>query len=325
VPHPDNGNIQVVVKRRTRRHRRNRVVRRVLVAAVLAIFTAGASTIALEYFSPSLFRARQSAPPGAEQHQLSNRAANFNQALAQVKPARTVFRYSVWPGGVEDAKELKWVAEHDPIVAAHYAGFDYDHAQVVRLALAQTVYLSYRIGNRIYWTSHRVKLKKGEKLITDGRMTARTRCANRVEEKPQQEASPAEPTAEKFDQPVGSGDGTAMQAPPVAFQSALLNRPAGPGLEPAGPLSLYNPFTGGSFVPISPPPLPSVCGPVTKKKGTSGTGFEADSVGKKKITGPGPCGIGGSVGTVPEPGTWILFGSGLVFICWQARRRFSRA
>jgi hypothetical protein len=310
---PENGNLQVVVKRRrTRRHRRNRLIRRWLTITVVAVFTASVSTLALKYLSPSLFRA-ESAPPAIERPNLDP-ASTFNQALSQVRPPRAVYPYSVVPGGVEDVKELKWAAEHDPVVAAHYAGFDYARAQVVRLTLARTVYVSYRIGSRIYWTSHRLTLHKGEKLITDGRMTARTRCANRVEETPQQEASPAEPTAEKFDQPVRTGEGTAMEAPPVAFQSALLNRPETPGLEPMGPLSLYNPFVGGNGVFLSPPTLPGLCAPLTKKGTTPIEG------GKKKKTGP--CGSGGgSIGTVPEPGTWLLFASGLAAICWQIRRR----
>ena len=67
-------------------------------------------------------------------------------------------------------------------MALHYAGFDYAHARLVQLLTERSVYLSYRIGNRVYWTRHRVKLHKGETLLTDGKMTARTRCANRVEE-----------------------------------------------------------------------------------------------------------------------------------------------
>jgi hypothetical protein len=319
---PESGNIQVVVKRRrTRRHRRNRLIRRWLTAAV-AVLTAGLSTLALTYFSPSLFHARPGAPSFEETEASHDSVATPDPIGFPAHPARTIYRYSVVDGGVEDAKELKWVAEHDPVVAAHYAGFDYAHAQVVRLTLARTVYLSYRIGSRIYWTSHRVTLHKGENLITDGRMTARTRCANRVEEKPQQEASPAEPTAEKFDQPVPNGQGTAIQAPPVAFQSALLNRPESPALGPAGPLSLYDPFVGGNWVASSPPPLPEgLCSPVTKKK--SGT-IEIEGehgAGKKKKAGP--CGSGG-IGTVPEPGTWILFASGLAAIYWQSRRKLAR-
>jgi hypothetical protein len=322
VPDPRNGNSPVLVRRRrTRRHRRNRLVRRWLTAAVVAVFVAGASSVAMRYLSPSLFRARGSAANAYQQLEHNDQTGKLNQILEHTQTSRPVYPYSVVPGGVEDAKELKWVAEHDPIVAAHYAGFDYARAQVVRLTLARTVYLSYRIGNRIYWTSHRVTLKKGEKLITDGRITARTRCANRVEEtQPQQEASPSEPTAEKFEEPVRAGEGTAMQAPPVPFESALLNRQQTPGLGPAGPLSLYDPFVGGNFISISVPPLPEggLCGPVKKKTGTDAE-FEGGAATKKKT--PGPCGTA----VVPEPGTWLLFASGLAAIVWRFRSRMARA
>jgi hypothetical protein len=206
---PENGNVQVVVRRRrTRRHRRSRLIRRWLAVGLIAVFIAGVSTLALQYLSPSLFHARQSAPPTLKLSENRSRATELNQVLSHVQPPRPVYPYSVVPGGIEDAKELKWVAEHDPIVAAHYAGFDYNRARVVRLALAQTVYLSYRIGNHIYWTRRRVTLHKGETLITDGRMTARTRCANRVEQAPQEQAaSPVEPPVEKFDEPLRAGEG----------------------------------------------------------------------------------------------------------------------
>ncbi len=323
---PENGNVPVVKvrRRRTSRHRRNRMIRRGLAAAAILAFTIGASSLALRVFVPSLFSARQAIP--AEELIRLNRhhTAPLDQILAHAQAPRPVYPYSVVPGGVEDAKELKWVAEHDPVVAAHYAGFDYAHAQVVRLTLARTVYVSYRIGNRIYWTSRRVTLKKGEKLITDGRMTARSRCANRVEETPQQEAaSPVEPPAQKFDEPMIAGGGTAIQSPAVPFESAL-NRPQRPGLEAAMPLSLYDPFVGGSLFSFSAPPLPEgLCAPL-KKKGEGAVEGEAAVGGKKKKVGP--CGVGsGSGGTVPEPGTWILFASGLAGICWQVRRKFSQA
>jgi hypothetical protein len=318
VVDPENGNIPVVRRRRTRRHRRNRLIRRWLRVAVIASVAAGASTLALSYFSPSLFRAGQPAPSAFEQSEVGNdRVATLDQVLSHAEPSRPVYPYSVVPGGVEDAKELKWVAEHDPVVAAHYAGFDYAHAQIVRVVLARTAYVSYRIGNHIYWTRRRVTLHKGEKLITDGKITARGRCANRVEDTPQQEASPVEPPVQKFDEPVRAGNGTVTQSPPVVFESALLNRPEVPGLGPAGPLGLYDPFVGGGFIAIAPPPMPAgLCAPV-KKKGT-GDDVEIDIGGKKKK--PGACG-GGGPGVVPEPGTWVLFASGLAAIYWRARRR----
>jgi PEP-CTERM motif len=323
VRDPKNGNVQVSVRRRrTQRHRRNRIIRRWLAATVLTVFVASVSTLALRYFSASVFSRRLAAGDIGRPDPALDRAGAMNQILSDARPSRPVYPYSVVAGGVEDAKELKWVAEHDPIVGAHYAGFDYAHARVVRLTLARTAYLSYRIGNHIYWTRRRITLHKGEKVITDGRMTARTRCANRVEETPQQQAvSPAEPPAQRFDEPVRLAEGTAMQSPAGPFAS-LLSRPQMPGVEPVGPLSLYDPFVGGSFVPLSPPPLPTgLCSPV-KTKGKSGAGSAAS--GKKT---PVSCEIsgGGGPAVVPEPGTWVLFASGLAAICWQARRKFSRA
>jgi hypothetical protein len=322
VPDPENGNVQVVVRRRrTHRHRRNRLIRRWCAVLVLSFFVASASTVALRYFTPSLFLAQRSLAPALEQASLglNNAQSTVDQVLSQARNARTVYPYSVVPGGVENVRELKWVAEHDPIVAAHYAGFDYAHAQVVRLTLARTVYVSYRIGNNIYWSRRRITLKKGENLITDGRMTARTRCANRVEETPQQAAAPAEPPAEKFDQPIRPGEGTAMMSPPVRFESALMPRQETPGLEPGGPLSLYDPFVGGSFIALAPPPLPEgLCAPGSKNKGQA-----APAAGGKKK--PTPCGSATGPAIVPEPGTWLLFGTGLLFIAWHARHKLAQA
>lgn len=225
---------------------------------------------------------------------------------------RPVYPYSIVPGGVRNAAELKWAAEHDPVVAAHYAGFDYDHARVVRLVLAQTAYVSYRIGNKVYWTRRRIKLKKGETVITDGKITARTRCANQVIKVPQQLSSRSEPPAEKFEEPINPLTGTAITMPAVPFESTLLN-PA--PVEPnTPPLSVYYPIGGAPFVPIAMPPLPGLCAPPVKKPKPGGGG---EGGGKKH---PNPCGNGGPVAT-PEPATWVLLVSGSALMFWRFRRR----
>lgn len=302
-------------RRRSRRHTRNRRIRRAA-ALLLAVFAIGISSVALRHLSPSLFRAKQSTPSSFEQAELSREhLVTLNQSLSQAAPSpdRLVYPYSLVPGGVEDAKELKWVADHDPIVGAHYAGFDYDHARVVRLALAQTVYMSYRIGNRVYWMHHSVVLHKGEKLITDGKIWARARCANRVENGPRHEVAPAvEPPAVAFDQPIHVPSGTATQAPAVPFESALLSHPS-----ELGPLNLYDPVNGGGWVPLSPPPLPTaLCGPNRKKDSDDAGCCPGGEVVKgKKVGGCSAAGV------VPEPSTWVLFASGLVLIGWQARRK----
>ncbi len=315
MPDPENGEVHITVRRRrTRRHRQNRLIRRLLITATLALLTVGVSAFALKYFGSPL-NSGQAALLTSERNALNyDREVALSQAVSQVQPARPVYPYSVVPGGIQDAKELKWVAEHDPVVAAHYAGFDYDHARVVRLTLARTVYMSYRIGNNVYWMRRRITLHKGEKLITDGRMTARGRCANQVSETPQQQASPAEPSPEKFDEPLLAGGGTAMHGPQLPFDSALL--PLVGGQDPSGPLSLANPFEGGNLVAISPPPLPiGLCAPVKK-------GVSAVQRASKKVAA---CGNSGLPSTVPEPGTWLMLITGLAAIYWQGRRRLSRA
>jgi len=310
----------VIRRRRTSRHRRNRQIRRVLLAVFLVGLAIGIAGVALPYLSPSLFHASHSVRPDPQALEASrNLLLQVEQeSLRQMqRENRPVYPYSVVPGGVRDVSELKRAAEHDRVVAAHYAAFNFGRARVLRLDRARTAYVSYRIGNKVFWTRHRVTLKQGEMLITDGKITARSRCGNQVMEVPQQETSTSEPPAAKFDEPVHPATGTAFANPPAPFQTSLLNRPALPGFGPAPPLSMYDPFTGGSWVPLAPPPLPGVCG--VGKKPTSGT---VTTTGKK---GKGdPCGNGGTGGEVPEPGTWLLVASGLAVIGWKARRRFAR-
>lgn len=319
MPDPENGNFQVVVKRRrTRRHRRNRIIRRGLFLAVLALFTAGASTVAFRYLGLSSFGGWQRSDSDHAASQ--ERAALLEQILSQVHPQREVYPYSVVPGGIEDARDLRRAAQYDPVVAAHYAGFDYDHARVVQVALARSVYVSYRIGNHVYWMQRRIALHKGETLITDGHITARGRCGNRVEEKPQQGGTPGEPAPEAFEHPV-QGAGTATPAPPVPFVSALVSRPQVGGLDPLGPMFPFTPFGGGGLIALAPPPFPGgLCGPPTKKGAAIDGG--ATAPGKKK---PGPCGSGQGPSVVPEPTTWVMLISGLLPLFWLARRRFERA
>jgi hypothetical protein len=290
---------------------------------LLTVFCAGLA-IGFAFVAPqipSFFHASKSVGPSRQAVASSQHILLLTQqeSLRQME-RRPVYPYSIVPGGVRDGRELKWAAEHDPVVKAHYAGFDFDHAQVKQVDRPRLVFVSYRIGNRVFWTRHRVSLKTGEALITDGKITARSRCANRVEEIPQQATSRSEPPAAKFDEPEHPATGTAFVSPPAPFQSALLNRPGLPGLGPAPPLSLYDPFGSGGWTPIAPPPLPSVCGVGGKKPKD---GVTEGGTGKK---GKGnPCGSGGGGGgEVPEPGTWLLVGSGLVAMYWKARQRFVR-
>ena len=117
------------------------------------------------------------------------------------RKGRAVYPYSVVSGGVRDPAALQHAVSHDPVVAAHYADFKLAKTRVARLPAPKTAYVSYRMGNRVYWTRNKVKLAGGEEVITDGEHYARARCANRIADSPQGETSPAEPPEAVLDQP----------------------------------------------------------------------------------------------------------------------------
>jgi hypothetical protein len=76
--------------------------------------------------------------------------------------AQHVFPYSVIPGGALSSRELSEAARREPVVAAHYAGFSVADARVIRLPHDKLAYVSYRLGNHIYWTKTKVELHQGE-------------------------------------------------------------------------------------------------------------------------------------------------------------------
>ncbi len=315
---PEERSVVVLRRRRTSRHRRNRRIRRAVLIAFCAVAVLSFSSVGLRYLTPSLRSALQRVDLNLSERSAQKTLQSVRQESANEMSRRPVYPYSVVSGGVRSAGELKSAAANDSVVALHYAGFDFSRAHLVRLLGERSVYLSYRIGNRVYWTRHRVKLHKGETLLTDGKMTARARCANRVEEQPQQESSQLEPPAAKFDEPIMPAIGTALETPPVPFETSL-NRAA---LSPAAPLGSYDPISGGNWTPIAPPPLPNVCGIDGPKKGAKG-GASTGTGGNGKNKNIDMC-AGSSTSEVPEPGTWLLVASGMAALMWMARQKFAR-
>ena len=70
---PEQGNVPTFKRRRSRRHRRNRLARRWVAAGLIAVCICLTSALALKYLSPSLFQAQQSSPTSFQQSEWSRR------------------------------------------------------------------------------------------------------------------------------------------------------------------------------------------------------------------------------------------------------------
>ena len=211
-------------------------------------------------------------------------ADNFIGADSQ--SGRSVYPYSVVPGGVTNANELKAAMRQDPLIAAHYADFRTRSSHPIRLATPRQVYVSYRFGDRIYWTRKKVMLHAGEMLLTDGIHLARTRCGNRVSEVPTEPVSPSEPPVEVFNKP-------SVPNLPALNLEPLLGAPVWPDTPPPFQITLNQPPQpgGGPFIPLIP--IFPCCG---------GSGGPAPSSNPSPSPPPQP----GPPAATPEPASFVL-------------------
>ena len=174
-------------------------------------------------------------------------------ASASPESRRAVFPYSVIPGGVRDASELRSAAAKDPVVAEHYSDFRIARAHTIRLDHATAMFVSYRMNNHVYWTRNRMTIPAGETLISDGESYARVRCGNRLSPMAALPVSIAEPPAEKLETPDFIPPLLANLMPGEEFGAfPLPNTLSGPPApSPSGPIASGVPPVG--FPPILPP------------------------------------------------------------------------
>jgi hypothetical protein len=215
-------------------------------------------------------------------------------------PTRAIYPYSVIPGGVESAAELRNSVARDPVVAEHYEDFDVAKARVVRLNQDRLLYVSYRIANRVFWSKKRLTLPKGETVITDGEHMARTRCGNRLAEAPAGPVLAAEPAFEA--------------APPetaetVAGAPALLGAPFAPGEAPLIPpptIGIPPGSPGGGI--FTPPGIPIIGGGGPPSHGVTPPPVIPPPI----IPPPVP---------TPEPETLLMLVTGLTGV-WFGRKKW---
>ena len=191
----------------------------------------------------------------------------FTAIYADASSGHAVFPYSVIPGGIRSGQELAEAARRDALVAQHYAGFQLGAARVIRLKKDRRAYVSYRLGGQIFWTKHKVTLRAGETLVTDGKNVARGRCGNRVSDAPNLPVSPKEPGDQTMSRPVFVPDPVPagiFGGEPVARLALRPERFIPPTAPPGGPFTPFFPpiFSGGGPGtppgPPGPPPVPPI-------------------------------------------------------------------
>lgn len=177
----------------------------------------------------------------------------------QVK--RKVYPYSIVPGGAENVIQAKRFMA-DPAIKVHYANMDLTQLKQERLTTNLTGYVSYRWGEKIYWTSKKLTLRAGETVFTDGKHIVRGRCLNCYSAMPMLPVRPHEPTELAMDVPVEMPE-TVYSFPKLPLVAEALPVPPGE-LTPTVPVipavtgsPVGNVPKGGFWFPLIPiiPPI----------------------------------------------------------------------
>ncbi|MBQ5949504.1 PEP-CTERM sorting domain-containing protein [Massilia sp. ST3] len=292
---------------RTRRIRPTGSSKRIRLAALALIAAAAAGAGATAWISEPGVQAALKAAPSAPAPAPAGASSQPLPVHTMAAAVRRIYPYSIVPGGAASREELAQAIKADKVVADHYSGFDVDKAQVVTVAKPRAVYVSYRKGDKVYWTSKKLMLAEGETLLSDGKNEMRTRCANRISDTPQLPVAPGEPSEAELDVPVAEEgsvqDIAAEMVEDVGFdgqpyQLRTFANGAGlaPGAEPA--------TTGFQFAMNSAGPMPypryetgDVSRTVTSRD--PGAADSPDAV----ITEPAPGTDSSSPGAPATPGT----------------------
>jgi len=244
---------------------------------------------------PYRARRRATVQGAAQRHAASGNAVNL--PATSKASGRPVYAYSVIPGGAYSSAELAQAMDSNPLVARHYRKFDRSKLMTTYSHLAGPVYVSYRVGNLIYWTSKPVRLAAGELLLTDGTHFARARCGNRIELSVQSPVAVAEPLPGVLDSP-----GLVPGEPPL----------------PAEEFASIFPGDQSESGPAAPVVAASVHGAFESRQGGTSTGD-----GSVTISNP-PGGGGHPPEVVPVPEPSFLFPSVLGFAVVTAIESYRR-
>lgn len=197
----------------------------IAVVAALTMYTRD-----LELPSPSLIEHHSES--GASEQPLTPTAAEIGLLV------RPVYKHSVIPGGVLQPTELQRAMSLDQVVAEHFKGVEPGRLLVEHVRDPFLAYVSYRIGDKVYWTSQRLLIRSGERVLTDGTTSVRARCGNAISMEPREPVAANEPSPDALDQ---LDEVTALAAmrpedpkPAGAVPPMILAQALGPELPPVG-------------------------------------------------------------------------------------------
>jgi hypothetical protein len=223
------------------------------------------------------------------------------EAAVNSRSLSPVYPYSVVPGGVHTLESLREAVHRDRVVAQHYSEVNLKTIRFIAAPEQSFAFVSYRIKDKVFWTKSRVRIPRGEMLVTDGSKWIRSRCGNRISETPQTPQSPNEPPVAKLDTP------EQVSIPPIPLQFD----PAAPMLKLSQldpPVSVPLPLELSSSVPGDLPYLPSVVlpPPLPHRSTDAPTTPPNDPI-------PPP------VTPVPDPESLLLLSSGLAVV-WSGAK-----
>jgi hypothetical protein len=221
-------------RRRSSRHRR-RGVRVAAISVIAACAVVAAFVCAVLWLEP-LQEARVEPLTTANEAVL---ARDIELEPARDESSRPVYPFSVIPGGVYSAEEFAGAVSTDAAVGAHYGDVMPAAMRVETVDAPRAAYMSYRIGDQIYWTKRKLALHDGERVLSDGTVRIRARCGNRLSDEPLQPTSDAEPPVEAFE----GSPASPIAAVPGPELLSLLPLAAMPAFEPGmQPLSSPDPW-----------------------------------------------------------------------------------
>jgi PEP-CTERM motif len=243
---------------------------------------------------------------------------------AAARALRPNYPYSVIPGGAYSPAELRFVNQHDPLVRDHYSDFDLSNARLVVLTADRYQYASFRLKDHIFWTHNRLRIPKGEVLLTDGFNYARTRCGNRLSNTPKSITTALQPPDALLSLP--------PFRPELLADTPIHLAPAPPIGELAQEFPVL-PFESPRLAPYLPtgteaslrlpeswtPPAFSSVAPISPGYPLSANSLPPESNTPTPLTAtpPSPPEV---IANVPEPATLLLFGIALCISGWLLGR-----